>query len=364
MIVFYAFTPYQIFNCVNIKLSWYKKNKAILILINPNENNLFEFCSKKYLIKIFAEIISLESGIVDYNHGFIKKIITYCYSLYRLRVTKLKILKINISDEVTDIFTYGSSPELYIIDNYVTRKNGYAARLITYEEGTGSYLWVANNALNSIYTFFLKVFINVKVKKTFDELLLYSPSCISYSKVCNVKAMPRIDIKQNIDIFNGIFNVKNINSENCILLLGPDQNIDLKIAEIFKDLQYQSLRVRLHPRSKKIERYNSLMKSENQRIMWEMVCMNSDLSDSVLISYFSTSTFTPKLIFGMEPYLIFLFNMDELKHEKYTNDEGVLKPIMIDLFENFRDTYEDKDRIFCPTNLEELKEICYHLKVK
>ena len=74
--------------------------------------------------------------------------------------------------------------------------------------------------------------------------------------------------------------------------------------------------------------------------MWEIECQNTITDNHVLVSFFSTASFTPKMLYGKEPYVILLykmlgvefFNADELVSSLqllYSNPEKVI------LVENF-----------------------------
>ena len=109
-----------------------------------------------------------------------------------------------------------------------------------------------------------------------------------------------------------------------------------------------------HPRSRErtpvdIEEYR------NTGIPMELLYMDMpDLEDRLLICYNSTAVFTPKMLCGKEPVVIALFGIVDGE-----TDTG-----MSELCDRFRDIYEKKNRIFTPSNLEELRDYLTQLQQK
>ena len=76
---------------------------------------------------------------------------------------------------------------------------------------------------------------------------------------------------------------------------------------------------------------------------------NINYDDLVLITPLSTSVFLPKMLLDKEPYIICLMDVMELH---WSEEEPVR-----DFFRRAIDVYSNKNKIFIPSNMNELKEI-------
>ena len=82
------------------------------------------------------------------------------------------------------------------------------------------------------------------------------------------------------------------------------------------------------------------------RYSWEKLVYNSIDDNAVIFNFFSTSVLFPKLVLNKEPYVIFLHRM---LNNDLLNAEQV--------FQNFKNLYEDKSRVCAPRTESELEEI-------
>lgn len=112
--------------------------------------------------------------------------------------------------------------------------------------------------------------------------------------------------------------------------------------------------VRLHPRQKDLKYENVDMDTTGN--MWELECINAINDDHILMSFFSTVQFSPKMIANKEPYVIFLYKLF-LK-----NLNGTEIPWFEEMIGQLKEKYSDSGRIFVPENIEELKEIIESLR--
>ena len=102
--------------------------------------------------------------------------------------------------------------------------------------------------------------------------------------------------------------------------------------------------VRLHPRQ--TENSYEGFRRDTAGNMWELECANSIGNDHVLMGLFSTAQFTPKMMFGTEPTLVFLYKLFGCN---FDNTEGMI--------ERIRSAYTNKDKIIVVETEEELKAI-------
>ena len=274
-----------------------------------------------------------------------------------MNISKQKINEIEFKEEVRALYTYGSSAEMYMIyDKAKKKSNGLS--LISYEEGSGSYCWTADNRLGRLEKTLLLILQQIKMPKVFDELWLYQPECLGAMKVCDVNFMPQLNHTEFTNIYNSIFDFDLLPQiSKFVLFGGPDRAVDDEIVSIFEKIIPQNGTIKLHPRAKHLGLYKNIKKFEYNDSPWELVCMNYNMNDSVLISYFSTTVFTPKSIYHEEPYLIFLFELEEFKEWKELN----IKPVMKKYLKKFISTYSDQKKIYFPKNISELKKILNRL---
>lgn len=176
---------------------------------------------------------------------------------------------------------------------------------------------------------------------------------------------------QNNAIYNRIFEYRNnslYNSSQFVYLGAPyyglksltlnhkgadkdlEERCKFTVDSAMKSLKRVNFTYRIHP-IEKIEKnyYEKFCKLDECHNMWEMECQNSITNDHILMSFFSTAAFTPKILYGKEPYVIFLhkitglvfFNADNLidsLQSMYSNPKKVMQPESVDeLFEILKD---------------------------
>ena len=75
----------------------------------------------------------------------------------------------------------------------------------------------------------------------------------------------------------------------------------------------------------------------------------------VLISYYSTAMFTPKMLFDREPYLIFTYHIWRVNE----SDEETKKLQRIVQF--LKDSYRNPEKVMAPHTIEEYEAICIRI---
>ncbi len=165
-----------------------------------------------------------------------------------------------------------------------------------------------------------------------------------------------------IDFLNNVFleNSKNdLQNKKYIYLFQPleelletsayeDYN---KILDHLKTNHKSQTIVRKHPREHDQD-YRGLDVSLSNS-MWELFCLSSLSDKQVLISLFSTAQITPKLLYGKEPRLIFLYHLvpTSLTNERIENIDKFVQDI--------REKYRDKSRISIPTTMHKFEEALF-----
>lgn len=119
-------------------------------------------------------------------------------------------------------------------------------------------------------------------------------------------------------------------------------DIYLKIASTMRK---ENIVIKPHPRSKE-EAISGVRTESFQGIPFECICLNTDISEKVLVSVGSTAAATPKLLLGKEPYLIMLYRLADVKDGK--------EKVLDDFFTALKELYSHKERVFLPKTKSEL----------
>jgi hypothetical protein len=110
---------------------------------------------------------------------------------------------------------------------------------------------------------------------------------------------------------------------------------------------------RTHPIEKiEINYYKKLAKVDECKNMWEMECQNKISDDHILMNFFSTAAFTPKMLYGKEPYVIFLYKI--LGLEMLNADKLAL---------SLKSMYSLPEKIIVPESIFELVEVIQSLEL-
>lgn len=240
---------------------------------------------------------------------------------------------------------------------YLTQKNK-TADLILFDDGIGSY--IGNALFDTIgklhyilgITFNLGIF-KYKVSKLLINNMAFCKSTITN----NVEQLPILNSENIVyDIAKKVFtfNMDSPILRKTVVYLGQPleekQGYNGKTSLFFLDY-IPSLKnkiiVRAHPRQC-MEDFNNC-EIDNINNMWELECINSITNSHILLSFCSTAQIMPKLISDKEPYIIFLFKLfvDSYETNEYKND--------IAIYESIKSIYRDKEKVFLPENLEDLR---------
>lgn len=161
---------------------------------------------------------------------------------------------------------------------------------------------------------------------------------------------------QLCDFLRKIFlpdNYKGSYSDNDIIYLQQPVSLwDHKYPEVEKELLYKCLDIlddrfiiRCHPLTVNDPKIKGI-RYDLQNYSWETVCIDQISDRNILIGVFSTAQFTPKQIFGREPYVIFI--------HKIIKPTG-LDHVQIDrMIGKLIESYDSRNRILVPETTEEL----------
>lgn len=124
-------------------------------------------------------------------------------------------------------------------------------------------------------------------------------------------------------------------------------NMEKEILLFLIQAEPENFIFREHPRCvNQLKRYPC--KYDDSGAAWECICIDDISEESVLIGMSSTALITPKLLFGKEPYLVFLYKLYP-HNQEYIN-------ICDDIAKNICSIYEKPEKVFCPDSITELKK--------
>ncbi len=120
------------------------------------------------------------------------------------------------------------------------------------------------------------------------------------------------------------------------------------VEKIFHNLSPLNVLYRKHPLEKVDsntikKKYGNHVLLDEKNKMWEMQCQGNIKDQHVIISFFSTAAFSPKLVFNREPIVIFLHKMIGIN---LLNADAII--------DDLRTSYTDPSKVFEPTDLDSL----------
>lgn len=345
---------YTLINAVNLENSFRRKrnSKAYLVYFGPKENLVNDISLNK--LDDYFDEIKLQRHPRNTN----KFILLFV-------ILKLKIrAKFFSRSKHKNVEIYSQN----MIFTIVNPLKYYSARRYYYiEEGLSSYtdknhiIEMRNNKLKFIdkhifrkklFNEFNAVFINNKnlyrgimKTKNLPSLKTSLIKSICSPSIKKLNPPKKVFFGSKIEDLNVLLNKKLTQSEN----INFQKSVIEKLNKIFSLLENHNFYYKSHPNELKIEKKNNILKKFDTNFSWEMTQIYE--SSSVLISIFSTSMVSPKLLYCKEPTIIFLFNM--FKPYTFFGAE--------ELFERTRAMYENKNRVIAPNNVRKLAEILNNL---
>lgn len=336
--LFYCDTAYQVFTSLNIILSNHLTEKPDIVVYHQF-NGSAELCIRLKQEELFDNIYEVYPSSSE-----IKDILRLvCCKSFLAKEVGFKHNKY----ETFYCATLDTNASLAIYSSAKYNK------CVLYDDGTGSYrgniIW--DNMTKKRFLFMKFFHLWVKYFE-FQKYLLYSPQ-MSLTKACEEKE--KIDFHYS-EIMERVFDYKsNDLYENKIVFLDqPYTNekirspYDKKLGLILEKITGKGIIIRLHPRMKKGSISCGDIDVNNN--LWELECKNQISNNNILISIYSTAMFQPSLVMGLNPTLIFLF---ELYDDLYSKEQKEQINKHIKRYQEiFRST-----KIYIPTNWDMLENV-------
>ena len=355
-IAFIVATPLQLFNSLIIMKHHFPKQQADLFVLDIA-------CDMRMWIEGRKQDLQIHKVYYAYDvckHA--SRIGTVFDHIYTPRSSR-KILEDCRQTRYSDFFTtWVGSPATWIYTKLW--KTNPDIRLHFYEEGTGVYTTPLYQDYGRIKTMY-KILGYRSETDYVEDLYVYCPSLYRGN-------LPTVEIGTVSEKDQAEFilaqNFKTSKYDKKIIFFdNPMDKPEYKgvnqfsiLADLERVTERDSIMVRVHPRDQSgVFEEKSYTEDTNTGIPWEELLLYHDFSDSILITSFSTAVFSPKIICGQEPRVIFL---KKVLLENDGNERESMDP-----FDRFavgvKEMYREPSRVCIPRTRDEmLKQLREWLK--
>lgn len=352
-------TPYQIFNVLNIVHYKKKKDKKKinrdLYIINQFETaeKLYQAIKKAAL---FDNVYLLRKDDTKFMPVGMKRHIRMSLDFLGPK----KFLKKRFEHYDYSKLDFYKYDRVYASGAFSTvaavLKLNKKAQFVMYDDGLGSYSgnYIIRSSGGKLNRIFCKVF-HVGSEVCKPVRLLVNNTAFCNSTVVdrkNIRPLPKFT-NDFIELCKKIFDVKS-ESENTIYWLSQPLDCDTGADELRTQIRdvlrkYSGITVRMHPRDKDFDFYKDF-NIETSEDLWELSILDKKTEELVLISLYSSAQLTPKLLFDLEPKLIFLYklNKDYSEQQIHDIDEKIME---------IKEQYNNPQKIFVPENFAEFENM-------
>lgn len=161
---------------------------------------------------------------------------------------------------------------------------------------------------------------------------------------------------ENSELFEEVFPIKSNNlyrDHRFVFLATADLDDETKKNEeqffnVISGSLCEKILLRSHPREERTFETIQEYDVDTSGDLWEMLCAKHYVNDNtVLFSLCSTAQLNPRLVFGAEPYVVFLYRL-------LPNGSCIDKESAERTFEQVLDLYTNKSKVMAPRSIEEL----------
>ena len=195
------------------------------------------------------------------------------------------------------------------------------------------------------------------------EYLVYEPELFSRPAAClscPVRQMPKPgDRKETMDAITRIFRVTPEDRiREKVMIFDPLRGLDSEREKKFPEIDRcyreavsvfgrENVVIKPHPRSTETPDAGAKIYSRTGIPMEALYAGMEDLEDRILITYASTAVYTPRMLFGKEPWVIVLFRITDGE----TGSEWQPQ------FDKFRRMYSKQERMAAPADADEFSRL-------
>ena len=351
--LYYCNSTYQLLNILN--LNWHRKN--------ANFENITDYSADLYLLNSFdgadriAELIK--------NNNYFNKVVllekTFNSGKLHGFKTVLDLLspsfymkdKHNIKkDEIYNRYDVITSPKYSAVVDFIWKLNK-KARLDLYEDGTASYDLVITLKSNSDKINKMRKLLSYNDFYDYSHLYLVSKSLYTGKNPERVVEIPKYDkdylneIKKAFSSFNSYDTDKNIFWLSQFLNNKEFNEMVDDVIHSLVDYKDEVLFVQ-HPR-KHLENKYGFDETDGKQI-WELQMLNvKDFNNKLLISIHSTASYTAKMLYDFEPYIILFYKLGD-------NEVTAVNEDFEEFLRRFKQSYRNPEKIMIPETIDEFKK--------
>ena len=376
MIAFLIATPLQFYNALSILALSYNNEKADFYVYSFAVNDLLRITEKASELHCVGEIINLS----DYNKnkgriGFLLELLLNDKTRFKNRI-------------YSDLFITYTGNRNQIICNELY-KNNPNLKVHFFEEGIGIYVksFMIPEQRNALYGVLYKLVGYKRVMENISTIHVYRPELIEKKNI-NITPIPDVKCIYPIrretspllfDQLCSIFQIKEYNFDQKFVYFDQwfytsktDKEYqvykDFSQAKFLRKIEHRTdvkILVKKHPVTKNQD-YESLnFNTLNDLGIWELFLMRNNVSNSILLTLFSTAVFTPKILYDQEPYVVLMGKAIKNEAARYgiSDTLGRIWNSSIEVFaNNIKKSYTDSGRFFIPESIDELYDIISKVK--
>lgn len=362
-ILFMCSSPFTIFNSLNM-ICCINKNlyKNIDIALFHKTDAVSEISKTLQKSKIFDHVYNYQDIQLSKN-----KLVTMLLVCF---FPKLMFKKMNLDPEMKKL---PRDYDIIISQNWlffsmILRMNK-KAKLYKIEEGVGTYLKLYGSiAERSVYLQYAnKLLFRNRLENNYCGLIVYRPDLL-YQTSKDVFKLPQMQ-KQFSQLYFDVFQYKKntlYKTHKHIIFGGGEMNslhsnikkndsllsdfmglYDIINTYIIQNLENRYILYRKHPAEQRPDIENIEIDQFNN--IWEIECGEQIENHHIMISYMSSCMWTPKILYGKEPTLVFMYPLLSLEKEKMLSMDSYVKKL--------KSIYSDPKRIHIVSSTEELEKV-------
>lgn len=343
-----AATPFQLLNALNLVVNHLKEDDEKDLFFRNFSDEMAEYLEKLRGYNLFDHIYEYDLNVKrDLLNDFVQARFP---SLYLKGLIKPEFV-IHECDYNCITVTSGTELECALSRIYCD------AKTIAYDDGLGSYIgdMIHDKKMHLLWRICGRNNDHIRPDALYINNIEFCQSTISNNHIALKRFAESSEKyrKMVLDIF-GIKISELYRTHRICYLTQPkeryfsDSVTSKEIERILLEFSDDCF-VRVHPRDTEKNRIEEIFQVDDSKGVWELICQTAITNKHILIGGVSTAQLIPKLLYNMEPWLIFtykLYSVDKKYSKDYQTYEALVKRIQM--------AYKDKYKIFIPESLEEL----------
>lgn len=275
-----------------------------------------------------------------------------------LIINRLRLHKNAQNNNYQKVYVFSPSLKSALI-----RQSNPEAEFVLAEEGSGTYsgLIVSRKAYfdscaqcKDMFSKIICAYFGDSLFYRFSKVMIFRPECVSFNYSIPLSKLNVQD--QAIKLYSELIEYRDTVGllDKRVVFMGQcNSEIGLEDADVIELDELSKLvpdaLFKPHPRSRNPKSKLHILDTKS----WELSC-NLMSNDTVIVSIESSGLTTPKIIFDIEPYIIFTYRLHpEITDAFYASFETS--------YERAKQIYSDKSRVFAPTSIDEFKSIINRL---